>query len=140
MLKGNLKRVAVKTDQTQIVDADARKYKTLSDDYFILLKESVSMKRKLRRTQQKRAILMAEVQFLRKRYRCLTDGESHNLQVDDDAVPAQAYAAQSEEEDTVKAPRPVKKPRIGLINGKNRIDKKKISWQDQPALIDSQIQ
>ncbi|EEF46866.1 uncharacterized protein LOC8274175 [Ricinus communis] len=142
MLKRNLKRLAIDSYQSQsVVNEEARKYQTLLQDYFILQKEFVSIKKNLQTTEQKRDILMAEVQFLRQRHRYLMDVQSDNLQPEQDPVPLQDSAMQyKDSQDMGKPPKPKKKPTNGLTNDKRvvqkRVEKKEISWQDQSASME----
>ncbi|KAF8400508.1 hypothetical protein HHK36_013806 [Tetracentron sinense] len=78
MLK-KMKKEAKDSSRSYVVDEEARtrfKHQSLFQDFVDLQKETVAMKKKLTRAKQKKLTLLAEVRFLRRRYKYLLKTQS----------------------------------------------------------------
>ncbi|XVF89409.1 hypothetical protein PTKIN_Ptkin19aG0128100 [Pterospermum kingtungense] len=84
--------------QYDSLDEDARaklKYQNLLQEFLELQKEFVSKKKKLQTVNQKRETLLAEVRFLRQRYRYLSKIKSAEHELQQDSVQSQNPYLQS---------------------------------------------
>ncbi|XP_021889378.1 uncharacterized protein LOC110808251 isoform X2 [Carica papaya] len=88
-----MKRVSENSYQSQFADEEIRarmKQQNLLQEYLELQKEFISKKKKLQRMQQKKHILLAEVQFLRRRYKYLMRTKSQRkLEAEQDHIELQ---------------------------------------------------
>ncbi|KAF8393016.1 hypothetical protein HHK36_021257 [Tetracentron sinense] len=80
-----IKRGLMVSSSSYDVDVETRtrfKYQSLLEDYEVLQKETKAKKKKLQRTKEKKVTLLAEVRFLRRRYKYLLKIQSPNPPVE----------------------------------------------------------